>query len=144
MDQAKSLEANLDKFLKMTIELANSDDKEELNDKNKTIIILNSLPESYREVKLAIKYRRSSIIIDKVISALKSKDLEIRADKKTSGDSENHMACGKHQGKNTDGSNFKSKNHDKPSTKINNRSTNSNADKNDGEALMASGKLKDS
>ncbi|OAE31341.1 hypothetical protein AXG93_4510s1170 [Marchantia polymorpha subsp. ruderalis] len=50
MDQAKSLEANLDEFLKMTIELANSGDKEELSDENKAIIILNSLPEAYREI----------------------------------------------------------------------------------------------
>lgn len=64
-----------------------------------------------------------------MISTLKSKDLEIRADKKTFDDGENHMARGKQQCKNTDGSNFKSKNHGKPSTKINNRSTNSNSDK---------------
>ncbi|OAE23716.1 hypothetical protein AXG93_2253s1270 [Marchantia polymorpha subsp. ruderalis] len=126
MNQAKSLEANLDEFLKMTIELSNSGDKEELSDKIKAIIILNSLPEAYKELKSAIKYKRSSIILDEVISALKSKDLEIRADKKTSGDGENHMTCVKQQRKNSDGSNFKSKNHGKPSAKINNRSTNSN------------------
>ncbi|OAE23382.1 hypothetical protein AXG93_1660s1410 [Marchantia polymorpha subsp. ruderalis] len=87
MDQAKSLEANLDEFLKMTIELANSGDKEKLSDENKAIIILNSLPQAYREVKSAINGART------------------------------HME------------NFKSKNHGKPSAKINNRSTNSNADK---------------
>lgn len=43
MDQAKSLEANLDEFLRMTIELTNSGDKEELNNENRAIIILNSL-----------------------------------------------------------------------------------------------------
>lgn len=46
MNQTKSLEVNLDEFLKMTIELANSGNKEEFNNENKIIIILNSLPES--------------------------------------------------------------------------------------------------
>ncbi|OAE35925.1 hypothetical protein AXG93_879s1150 [Marchantia polymorpha subsp. ruderalis] len=92
MYHAKSLEANLEEFLNITIELANSGDKEELSNKNKAIIIFNSLP----EVKSAIK---------------------------------NHMARGKQQCKSTAGNNFKSKNHDKASTKINTQSTNFNADK---------------
>lgn len=125
MYHAKSLEANLEEFLNITIELANSGDKEELSNKNKAIIIFNSLP----EVKSAIKYERSSIIIDEVIFAVKSKDLEIEADMKTSGDFRNHMARGKQQCKSTAGNNFKSKNHDKASTKINTQSTNFNADK---------------
>ncbi|OAE31211.1 hypothetical protein AXG93_4188s1020 [Marchantia polymorpha subsp. ruderalis] len=129
MDKARSLEANLYEFLKMIFELANFGDKEELSDENKVITILSSLPEAYREVKSAIKYGRSSITLDEVTSALKSKDLEIRADNKTSDDGKNHMARVKQQRKNSDGNNFKSKNHGKPSAKINNRSTNSNVDK---------------
>lgn len=117
MDHAKSLEANLDEILKMTIKLANSDNKEELNDKNKSIIILNFLSKAYRVVKSAIKYGRLLIIIDEMISALKSKDLEIKIDKNIFGDGKNHMVCGQQQRKNTNGSNLKPKIHDKASTK---------------------------
>ena len=68
------LDQNLDEFLKMTIELANSGKDEALSDENQAIIILNSLPETYREVKSAIKCGRSSITLEEVLSALRSRD----------------------------------------------------------------------
>ena len=64
---------NLDEFLKMTIELANSGENEALSDENQAISILNSLLDSYKEVKTAIKYGRTSINLDEVLSALRSK-----------------------------------------------------------------------
>ena len=59
MSHSKTLEKNLDEFLRLHIELANSGENEALSDENQAIIILNSLPESYREVKNAIKYGRT-------------------------------------------------------------------------------------
>lgn len=76
----------------MTIELTNSGENEALSDENQAIIILNSLPSTYKEVKTAIKYGRTSITLEEVISALKSKDLEIRAEKASSSNGENHTA----------------------------------------------------
>ena len=81
MNTAKSLDQNLDEFLKMTLELANSGENEALSDENKAIIILNSLPDSFKEVKTAIKYGRTSITLDEVLLALRSKDLEIKTEK---------------------------------------------------------------
>ncbi|XP_062119233.1 uncharacterized protein LOC133832981 [Humulus lupulus] len=78
LSSSKSLEQNLDEFLRMNIELANSGEGEALSDENQTIIILNSLPESFKEVKSAIKYGCTSITLEEVISALKSKDLEFK------------------------------------------------------------------
>ena len=43
MNRSKSLEQNLDEFLRMHIELANSGENEALSDENQAIIILNSL-----------------------------------------------------------------------------------------------------
>ncbi|TXG57892.1 hypothetical protein EZV62_015721 [Acer yangbiense] len=51
MDPSKGLGQNLDGFKKMTIELANVGEKEKLSDKNEAIILLNSLPESFKDVK---------------------------------------------------------------------------------------------
>ncbi|PON96088.1 hypothetical protein TorRG33x02_080180, partial [Trema orientale] len=52
MDSTKSLEDNLDDFKRITVSLANIDEK--INDENQAIIILNSLPESYKDLKSAI------------------------------------------------------------------------------------------
>ena len=41
-------------------------------------ILLNSLLDSYREVTVAIKYGRTSITLDEIVSAPRSRDLEIK------------------------------------------------------------------
>uniref|UniRef100_A0A803PZY6 CCHC-type domain-containing protein n=1 Tax=Cannabis sativa TaxID=3483 RepID=A0A803PZY6_CANSA len=81
MSQSKTLEQNLDEFLRFHIELANSGENEALSDENQAIIILNSLLESYRKVKTTIKYGRTEITLEEVISALISKDLELKVEK---------------------------------------------------------------
>lgn len=49
-----------------------------MSDENKVIILLNSLPESYHEIKAAIKYGRDSLTLDVVLSALRSRELEMK------------------------------------------------------------------
>ena len=95
MSHAKSLEENLDEFLRLHIELANSGENEALSDENQAIIILNSLPESYREVKTAIKYGRTEITLEEVISALKSKDLEMKTKKLGASNGEINLSRGR-------------------------------------------------
>ena len=51
MDASKSLGQNLDEFKKMTVELANAGADEKLSDENEAIILFNSLPESFRDVR---------------------------------------------------------------------------------------------
>ena len=80
MDPSKSLEENLDDFNVITITLANIDEK--ISNENQAIIILNSLPESYRDVKTAIKYGRTLLSLQVVLSALRSRDLEFKKEKK--------------------------------------------------------------
>ncbi|TXG69994.1 hypothetical protein EZV62_004929 [Acer yangbiense] len=55
---------NLDEFKKMTIELANAGEKEKLSDVNEAIILLNSLLDSFKDVKAAIKYGRTSLSLE--------------------------------------------------------------------------------
>ena len=95
MGTAKSLEENLDDFLKMTIELANSGEGEAMSDENQAIIILNSLPDAYKEVKTAIKYGRTEITLEEVVSALRSKDFEMRSEKQSSSNAESHLTRGR-------------------------------------------------
>ncbi|TXG66087.1 hypothetical protein EZV62_007362 [Acer yangbiense] len=45
-------------------ELANAGENEKLRDENEAIILLNSLPESFKDVKAAIKYGRTSLPLE--------------------------------------------------------------------------------
>ena len=97
MNMSKSLEKNLDDFLRATIELANSSENESLCKKNHAIILLHSLLESYKEVTVAIKYGRTSITLDEIVFALRSRDLEIKTEKQFISSGENYFARGKSQ-----------------------------------------------
>ena len=52
-----------------------------MSDANQAVILLNSLPETYREVKTAIKYGQNSLTINVVLVALKTRNLEIKKEK---------------------------------------------------------------
>ena len=80
MDPLKNLEENLDEFKKIAVSLANIDEK--ISDENQAIIILNSLPNSFKDLKAAIKYGRETLSLDDVLGALRSRDLEIKIEKK--------------------------------------------------------------
>ncbi|KAK4841553.1 hypothetical protein QYF36_006375 [Acer negundo] len=86
MNPSKNLDQNLDEFKKMTIELANAGENEKLSNENETIILLNALPDSFKDVKATIKYGRTSLSLVECISALKSKDLELKIENKNSGE----------------------------------------------------------
>ena len=77
MDSSKNLEQNLDDFKKIEISLASIDD-EKIGDESQAIILLNSLPDSYKEVKTTIKIGRKSITLVEVISAFRSWELDMK------------------------------------------------------------------
>lgn len=81
MDFAKSLNENLDEFNKIVISLTNIE--ENISYENQTIIILNFLTDSFKDVKTAIKSSRESLSLNYVLGVLKSKDLEIEFERKT-------------------------------------------------------------
>ncbi|KAA0059776.1 Retrovirus-related Pol polyprotein from transposon TNT 1-94 [Cucumis melo var. makuwa] len=53
-----------------------------MSDENQVVILLNSLLETYREVKVAIKYGRDSLTMNIVLDALKTRNLEIKKEHK--------------------------------------------------------------
>lgn len=43
-----------------------------------TVILLNSISDRYRDIKIALEYGRTELIIDVIINALRNKVLEIK------------------------------------------------------------------
>lgn len=95
MDAAKTLTENLDEFKRMTSEFKNLGEK--IGDENEAFVLLNSLPEAYKEVKTALKYGRENITTDAIISAIRTKELEILSLKKET--SEGMFVKGKNKNK---------------------------------------------
>ncbi|KAA0051753.1 copia-like retroelement pol polyprotein [Cucumis melo var. makuwa] len=65
MNDAKSMDENLDEFKRLSFEINQT--KEKLGKESEAIILLNSLPDTYKEVKVAMKYGRDNISTDSVI-----------------------------------------------------------------------------
>ena len=80
MDPYKTLEENLDGFKKITVSFANRNEK--IPDENQTIIILNSRPDTFKDLKATTKYGRESLSLHDVLGVLRSRDLEIKFEKK--------------------------------------------------------------
>ena len=85
MDPSKNLEENSDEFKKIAVALDNIDEK--ISFENQAIILLNSLLESFKDLKSVIKYGRESLSLDDLLGALRSRDLEIKIKKKTNSES---------------------------------------------------------
>ena len=99
MDTTKNLEPNLDDFKKIAITLTSIDD-EKIGDESQAIILLNSLPESYRELKAAIKFGRTTITLDEVTAALRSWESEMKPKIKGNGVGESLSIRGRSKDKN--------------------------------------------
>ena len=65
--------------------LANIDEK--IPDENQAIIILNSPPDTLKDLKATTKYGRESLSLDDVLDALRSRDLEIKFEKRGNSES---------------------------------------------------------
>ena len=87
MDPSKTLSENLDEFKKIVSDFKTLEDK--LGDENEAFVLLNSLPKAYKEVKNVLKYGRDSVKTDVIISALRTRELEIHSSHK-----ENHSGDG--------------------------------------------------
>nr|XP_048332273.1 toMV resistant protein Tm-2 netted virescent-like [Ziziphus jujuba var. spinosa] len=67
----------------LILDLANC--KVVFSDELNVVILLNSLSETYREVKNAIKYDKDELSLEIVVIALKSRDLELKSENKGEG-----------------------------------------------------------
>ncbi|KAL2475515.1 G-type lectin S-receptor-like serine/threonine-protein kinase SD3-1 [Abeliophyllum distichum] len=75
----KDLDESPDMFNKIVQAIENTGDK--VPDDYRAIILLNSLPESAREIKKFIMYGRNVLTPEIVVNSLKSKELELTPQK---------------------------------------------------------------
>ncbi|KAH6764094.1 hypothetical protein C2S51_015343 [Perilla frutescens var. frutescens] len=76
MDSSKDIDANMDEFYKLLqdLKLAGDDSLE----KYAPQVLLGSIPESFAEVKSALKYGGSKVNCDMIVTGLKAKESEMR------------------------------------------------------------------
>ncbi|KAL0304083.1 UNVERIFIED_CONTAM: Retrovirus-related Pol polyprotein from transposon TNT 1-94 [Sesamum radiatum] len=66
------------------------------------IVLLNAIPETYSDVKAAIKYGRDNVSLDTVINGLKSKEMDIKTNKTNQSTSEVNFVRGRTKNRNPD------------------------------------------
>jgi len=72
LDTSKDIEGNLDTFNKLVRDITNAGDK--ISNEYNTVVLLNAVPDTYRDVKAAIKYGRDTLTSDIVINYLRSRE----------------------------------------------------------------------
>ncbi|KAL2512555.1 CCHC-type domain-containing protein [Abeliophyllum distichum] len=133
IDSSKDLDDNLDIFNKLVQDIINTCEK--VSEEYKAVILLNAIPEAYRDVKNAIKYGRDTLTQDIVINSLRSKDMELKIEKADSSNSESLYVSGRSQtrqngsyeGQSSQGSgnsNYKKKNRGKSRSRSKSKSRN--------------------
>ncbi|KAL8553934.1 hypothetical protein ACS0TY_002262 [Phlomoides rotata] len=76
LDMNKDIDENLDIFTKLIQDIKQTGDKH--IDDYTAVVLLNAIPDSYNDVKSAIKYGRDNVTLDIVVNGLKSKELDLR------------------------------------------------------------------
>ena len=100
IEESKPIDDALDEFNKLVLDLESLDIKVE--DEDKALILLNSLPKSLKHFKETLKYGRDAITFDDVQNALNAKVLDMKSSNKTNS-GESLIARGRPQNKNNDG-----------------------------------------
>ncbi|KAL9686632.1 hypothetical protein QQ045_031025 [Rhodiola kirilowii] len=85
MSDAKSVDDNLDDFLKMTLLLSGT--PHEVDEVSKVMILMNALPNSYQVVKDAFQYTGTVPSYELFCSALRTREFELNMSKSNSGSS---------------------------------------------------------
>ncbi|KAL0340055.1 UNVERIFIED_CONTAM: hypothetical protein Sradi_4522300 [Sesamum radiatum] len=76
LDLSKNIDENIDDFTKLIQDIKLTGDKN--IDDYSPIVLLNAIPETYGDVKAAIKYGRDNVNLETVVSGLKSKEMDLR------------------------------------------------------------------
>ncbi|KAK4385413.1 Retrovirus-related Pol polyprotein from transposon TNT 1-94 [Sesamum angolense] len=96
LDMSKNIDENIDEFTKLIQDIKLTGDKN--IDDYSPIVLLNAIPETYGDVKAAIKYGRDNVQLETVISGLKSKEIDLKISKSSQNTSEvnfvkGHISC---------------------------------------------------
>ncbi|RVW97586.1 Retrovirus-related Pol polyprotein from transposon TNT 1-94 [Vitis vinifera] len=76
MQEDRLIADNLDDFAKIVLEMSNIGIK--VDDEDKAVLVLKSLPGLYSNFKETMKYGRKTLTLEEVQSALRSKELELK------------------------------------------------------------------
>ncbi|CAA0813213.1 Unknown protein, partial [Striga hermonthica] len=79
LDLSKDMDDNLDVFTKLVQDIKQTGDKH--IDYYTPIVLLNVIPDSYSDVKSAIKYGRDNVNLETVVNSLKSKELDLKTNR---------------------------------------------------------------
>ena len=79
---SRDIDENLDVFTKLIRDIKQTGDKH--IDEYSAIVLLNAIPDSYNDVKSAIKYGRDDINLDIVVNGLKSKEHDLKYSRESS------------------------------------------------------------
>ncbi|KAL2237908.1 UNVERIFIED_CONTAM: hypothetical protein Sindi_0982500 [Sesamum indicum] len=93
LDLSKNIDENLDDFTKLIQDIKLTGD-ENIDDYTR-IVLLNAIPESYSDVKAAIKYGRDNINLDTVVNGLKSKEMDLKVARPSQNNHEVNLARGR-------------------------------------------------
>ncbi|KAL1192839.1 Retrovirus-related Pol polyprotein from transposon TNT 1-94 [Cardamine amara subsp. amara] len=118
MDGSKSIDQNVDDFLKTVSELASV--KVTVTDEVHAILLLSSLPPQYDSMKETLKYSRESIYIEDVVNAAKSKETELKAKgiSTSQNSGEAYVARGRQQNRDQRNSGNRGRSRSKSGTKV--------------------------
>ena len=75
MNDSKTIDANVDDFLKLVADLNNL--SVEVDEEVQAILLLNSMPQRYDQLKETLKYGRDTLKINEVTGAARSKEREL-------------------------------------------------------------------
>ncbi|KAL0355746.1 UNVERIFIED_CONTAM: hypothetical protein Sradi_4021500 [Sesamum radiatum] len=100
LDLSKNIDENVDEFTKLVQDIKLTGDKN--IDDYTPIVLLNAIPETYSDVKAAIKYGRDNVSLDTVINGLKSKEMDIKTNKTNQSTSEVNFVRGRTKNRNPD------------------------------------------
>ena len=93
MEESRTVNDNIDDFLKIIGDLSNL--SIEVPEEVQAILLLNSLPSRYDQLKETLKYGREVIKADEVASPARCKEKELKDVLSTRGSSEGHFARGR-------------------------------------------------
>ncbi|KAL0386429.1 UNVERIFIED_CONTAM: hypothetical protein Slati_4603100 [Sesamum latifolium] len=100
LDVSKTIDDNIDDFTKLIKDIKLTGDKN--IDDYSPIVLLNAIPETYGDVKSAIKYGRDNVNLETTISGLKSKEIDLRTNKPSQNQPEVNLVRGRTKNRNND------------------------------------------
>ncbi|KAL2236677.1 UNVERIFIED_CONTAM: Retrovirus-related Pol polyprotein from transposon TNT 1-94 [Sesamum indicum] len=120
IDLSRTIDENLDDFTKLVQDIKLTGDKN--IDEYSPSVLLNAIPDTYVDVKAAIKYGRDSVSLDIVVNGLKSKEIDLKTNRPSNNHHEVNSVRGRSKFRNfSNRYNGRSKSRNKNRSKFRNR-----------------------